>query len=151
MCGILVGLPKGSLSVITLDQHVIHRWTRIVNVKGLLSKSLEPTTYHPQEDRKWILSPSLGEIERNFSSLYHLMCGILVGLPKGSLSVITLDQHVIHRWTRIVNVKGLLSKSLEPTTYHPQEDRKWILSPSLGEIERNFRETQHWTTSEEKL
>ena len=53
-----MGLPKGSFSVITLDQHVIHRRTRVVNVKSELSKSLETTTYHPQEDRKWILSPS---------------------------------------------------------------------------------------------
>ena len=53
-----MGLPKGSFSVITLDQHVIHRRTREINVKSQLSKSLEPTTYHPQEDRNWIDSPS---------------------------------------------------------------------------------------------
>ena len=32
-----------------------------------------------------------------------------------------------------------LSSSLEPTTYHPQEDRKWIHSPSWGEIEESYR------------
>ena len=80
----------------------------------------------------------------------HLMCGICVGLPNGPVFyVITLDQHVIHRQTRVVNVKSQLSRSLEPTTYHPQEDRKWIHSPSLGEIERKLQETQHWTTSGE--
>ena len=44
--------------------------------------------------------------------------------------VITLDQHVIHRRTRAINVKSQSSRSLEPTTHHPQEDRKWIHSPS---------------------
>ena len=35
----------------------------------------------------------------------HLMCGIYVGLPKGQFFyVITLDQHVIHRRTRVINV-----------------------------------------------
>ena len=59
------------------------------------------------------------------------MCGIYVGLPKGQfLYVITLDQHVIYRRTRVINVKSQLSRSPEPTTYHPQEDRKWIHSPS---------------------
>ena len=33
--------------VITLDQHVIHRRTRVINLKSQLSRSLEPTTYHP--------------------------------------------------------------------------------------------------------
>ena len=37
--------------VITLDQHVIHRRTRVINLKSQLSRSLEPTTYHPQEDQ----------------------------------------------------------------------------------------------------
>ena len=32
------------LYVITLDQHVIHRWTRVINLKSQLSRSLEPTT-----------------------------------------------------------------------------------------------------------
>ena len=50
--------------------------------------------------------------------IYHLMCDIYVGLPKGQfLYVITLDQHVIHRRTRVINVSKL-SRSLEPTTYH---------------------------------
>ena len=40
--------------------------------------------------------------------------------------VITLDQHVIHRRTSVSNVKSQLSRSLEPTTHHPQKDRKWI-------------------------
>ena len=71
-------------------------------------------------------------------------------LPAGQFfCVITLDQHVIHRRTRVVNVNNQLSRSLEPTTYHPQEDRKWIHSPSWGEIISKLRETQHWTTSEE--
>ena len=35
--------------VITLDQHVIHRRTRVINLKSQLSRSLVPTTYHPQE------------------------------------------------------------------------------------------------------
>ena len=75
----------------------------------------------------------------------HLMCGIFfVG---SHFCVITRDQHVIHRWTRIINVKSQFSKSLEPTAYHPQEDHKWIHSPSWGEIERKLRETQHWKTS----
>ena len=58
----------------------------------------------------------------------HLVCGgTYVGLPNGPVFyVITLDQHVIHRRTRVINVKSQLSRSLEPTTYHPQEDRKWI-------------------------
>ena len=79
------------------------------------------------------------------------MCGILLGLFKGSFSGITLDQHVIQRRTNVIKVKSQLSKSLEQTTCHPQEDREWIHSPSSGEIERKLRETQHWTTSEEKL
>ena len=33
----------------------------------------------------------------------HLMCRIYVGLPKGQfLYVITFDQHVIHRRTRVI-------------------------------------------------
>ena len=61
----------------------------------------------------------------------HLMWGVYVGLSKGQFFyVITLDQHVIHRQTRVINVKSQLSRSLEPTTYHPQEDRKCIHSPS---------------------
>ena len=61
----------------------------------------------------------------------HLVCVNYVGLPNGPVFyVITLDQHVIHRRTRVINVKSQLSRSLEPTTYHPQEDRKWIHSPS---------------------
>ena len=45
----------------------------------------------------------------------HLMCGIYVGLPKGQfLYVITLDQHVIHRRTRVIIVNSQLSRSLEP-------------------------------------
>ena len=61
----------------------------------------------------------------------HLVCGNYVGLPNGPVFyVITLDQHVIHRRTRVINVKSQLSRSLESTTYHPQEDRKWIYSPS---------------------
>ena len=57
----------------------------------------------------------------------HLVCGNYVGLPNGPVFyVITLDQHVLHRRTRVINVKSQLSRSLEPTTYHPQEDRKWI-------------------------
>lgn len=36
----------------------------------------------------------------------HLMCGISVELPKGQFFyVITLDQQVIHRRTRVINVK----------------------------------------------
>ena len=63
--------------------------------------------------------------------IYHLMCGIYVGLPKGQFFyVIALDQHVIHRRTRVINVKSQLSRSLEPTAHHPQEDHKWIHSPS---------------------
>ena len=72
----------------------------------------------------------------------HLVCGNYVGLPKGPVFyVITLDQHVIYRRTWVINVKSQLSRSLEPTTYHPQEDRKWIYSPSWGEIERKLQET----------
>ena len=64
--------------------------------------------------------------------IYHLMCGIYVGLPNGPVfHVITLDQHVIHRRTRVINLKSQLSRSLEPTTYHPQEDCKWIHSPYI--------------------
>ena len=48
----------------------------------------------------------------------HLMCGIYVGLPNGpAFYVITLGQHVIHRRTRVINVKSQLSRSLEPTTF----------------------------------
>ena len=51
MCGIYEGIPKGQFFyVITLDQHMIHKRTRVINVKSQLSRSLEPTTYHPQED-----------------------------------------------------------------------------------------------------
>ena len=42
------GTPKGSFSVITLDQHVIHSWTRVINVKSQLSKSLEPKRITPR-------------------------------------------------------------------------------------------------------
>ena len=39
----------------------------------------------------------------------HLVCGIYVGLPNGPVFyVITLDQHVIHRRTRVINVKSQL-------------------------------------------
>ena len=61
----------------------------------------------------------------------HLMCGIYVGLPNGPVFLCdNPDQHVIHRRTRVINVKSQLSRSLEPTKYHPQGDRKWIHSPS---------------------
>ena len=33
--------------VITLDQNVIHRKTRVIHLKSQLSISLEPTMYHP--------------------------------------------------------------------------------------------------------
>ena len=53
----------------------------------------------------------------------HLMCGIYVRLSNGPVFyVITLDQHVIHRRTRVINVKSQVSRSLEPTAHHPQED-----------------------------
>ena len=40
----------------------------------------------------------------------RLMCGISVGLPKGQFFyVITLDQQVIQRRTRVINVKRQLS------------------------------------------
>ena len=42
----------------------------------------------------------------------HLMCGIYVGLPNGPVN---------HGRTRVINVKSQLSRSLEPTTYRPQE------------------------------
>ena len=43
----------------------------------------------------------------------HLVCGIYVELPKGQFFyVITLDQHVIHRRTRVIDVKSQLSRSL---------------------------------------
>ena len=45
--------------------------------------------------------------------------------------VITLDQHVIHRRTRVINLESQLSRSLEPTTYHPQEDRMGLISAVL--------------------
>ena len=32
---------------ITLDQHVIHKRTRVIDLKSQLSRFLEPTTYHP--------------------------------------------------------------------------------------------------------
>ena len=32
--------------VITLDQHVIHRRTRVIHLGRQLSRSLEPTAYH---------------------------------------------------------------------------------------------------------
>ena len=48
----------------------------------------------------------------------HLMCGIYVGLPNGPVFyVITLDEHVIHRRIRVINVKSQLSRSLELPTY----------------------------------
>ena len=34
----------GWFDVITLDQHVIHRRTRVINLKSQLSRSLEPKT-----------------------------------------------------------------------------------------------------------
>ena len=44
-----MGLPNGPVFyVIALDQQVIHRRTRIINVKGQLSRSLEPTTHQPR-------------------------------------------------------------------------------------------------------
>ena len=53
----------------------------------------------------------------------HLVCGIYVGLPNGPVFyVITLDQHVIHKRTRVINVKSQLSRSLEPTTISDQGD-----------------------------
>ena len=68
-----------------------------------------------------------------------------MGLPEGQFFyVITLDHHVIHRRTKVLNsVMSKISRSLEPTTYHLQKDHKWIHSPSSGEIERKLRETQH--------
>ena len=70
--------------------------------------------------------------------IYHLMCGIYVGLPNGPVFfyVITLDQHVIHRRTRVINVNSQLSRSLEPTAHHPQEDRKWF----TVQVEEKLRE-----------
>ena len=68
----------------------------------------------------------------------HLVCGNYVGLPNGPVFyVITLDQHVIHRRTRVINVKSQLSRSLEPTTYYPQEDRKWF----TVQVEEKLRES----------
>ena len=65
------------------------------------------------------------------SLIDHLVCGVYMGVPNRPVFyVITLDQHVIHRRTRVINVKSQLSRSLELTTYHPQEDHKWIHSPS---------------------
>ena len=32
--------------VITLDQHVIYRLARVINIKSKLSRSLHPTTYN---------------------------------------------------------------------------------------------------------
>ena len=61
------------------------------------------------------------KIENAYSNWCVVQCGVYV---------ITLDQHVIHRQTRVINVNSQLSRSLEPTAYHPQEDRKWIHSPS---------------------
>ena len=50
----------------------------------------------------------------------HLMCGISVGLPKGQFFyVITLDQQVIHKRTRVINVKRQLSSSLEANNVSP--------------------------------
>ena len=50
MCGIHVGLPKGQFFyVITLDQHVIHRRTRVINVKSQFSRSLEQFFEFPQK------------------------------------------------------------------------------------------------------
>ena len=67
----------------------------------------------------------------------HFMCGIYLGLPKGQFFYVTLDQHVIHRRTRVINVKSQLSRSLEPTMYHPQEDRKWF----TVKVEEKLRES----------
>ena len=53
----------------------------------------------------------------------HLVCDIYVGLPNGPVFyVITLDQHVIHKRTRVINVRSQLSRSLEPTTTSDQGD-----------------------------
>ena len=44
--------------------------------------------------------------------------------------VITLDQHVIHRRTRVINLKSQLSRSLEPTTYHHTLSDKSAMLPA---------------------
>ena len=51
----------------------------------------------------------------------HLVCGNCVGLPNGPVFyVITLDQHVIHRRTRVINVKSQLSRSPLHTAGAPE-------------------------------
>ena len=62
--------------VITLDQHVIHRRTRVINVNSQLSRSLEPTAYHPQL--------SSVEFPVNFSQfLLNLDCESICDPPGG--------------------------------------------------------------------
>ena len=51
----------------------------------------------------------------------HLMCGIYVGLSKGQFFyVITLDQHVIHRRTRVINAKSQLLDPLSQQRITPR-------------------------------
>ena len=61
----------------------------------------------------------------------YLVFGIFRGTLLGPVFLCNnAGQHVIHRRTRVINVKSQLCRSLEPTAYHPQEDRKWIHSPT---------------------
>ena len=60
----------------------------------------------------------------------HLMCGISVGLPKGQFFyVITLDQQVIHRQTRVINIyeKYLLNQGYPKTLVKRQFLKAWAI------------------------
>ena len=62
--------------VITLDQHVIHRRTRVINVKSQLSRSLEPTTHHCRR----IVNGFTVQVEEKLSESYgKLNTGQLLG------------------------------------------------------------------------
>ena len=66
--------------VITLDQHVIHRRTRVIHLKRQLSRSLEPTTYHQRSYQQL----SSVEFPITFSQfLLNLDCEFICDPPGG--------------------------------------------------------------------
>ena len=67
--------------VITLDQHVIHRRTRVINVNSQLSRSLEPTA---QGNYSFPQKLSSVEFPVNFSQfLLNLDCEFICDPPGG--------------------------------------------------------------------
>ena len=71
--------------VITLDQHVIYRRTRVIIVKRQLSRSIEPTTYHTRRSANGFTV----QVEEKLRESYRkLNTGQLLGKTVNALSKI---------------------------------------------------------------